>query len=34
MTKKRSGKRAGRSPRCRTCGKVIRVPKGDLGQKQ
>jgi hypothetical protein len=28
MTKKKSGKRAGRSPRCRTCGKVIRVPKG------
>jgi len=28
MATKRSGKAAGKSARCHTCGKVIRVPKG------
>jgi hypothetical protein len=28
MATKRSGKRSGKSARCHTCGKVIRIPKG------
>jgi hypothetical protein len=28
MATKRSGMRTGKSARCHTCGKVIRVPKG------